>query len=489
MWATQMQASQALPPGRRDDEGRWVDVWRERLDRLRTDRPWLFDALDHDRRDDYWRERDIPVERIEVPTFLVCGYRDLHAASVVDYFERIDAPKRLLLGPWRHTMPHRGSESAVDFRRQALAWYDQFLGDEETGVLDDPPVAYYTERDGGWRRDAGVWRTADRFAAGDDATTLAIAPAGLVPADAYGAGDGAVERTYEFDQTVGVDSMERIGMIQHTDLDARPDDARSLVFETPPLETPLELTGEGTVSLRIATTTTDPLLVARVTDVAPEGPSRPVSHGYLRASRRSSHADPTPLDPGREYAVDIRLSPRSHVFEAGRRLRLALSAAYFPRAEPAPEQGSFTVRSSPDAPATLTLPGRAHRDGVAFADVVEMSPPDAALVPPTSPFVRDGDEDWRVVRESGRVRFTATKTTRLAPPDGSELVWSHDVSAAVPARAPRAAVVRNDVAVTLERPLESVTAEATSRVARDYAVLTSRVSVDGEAVFDERWIR
>lgn len=491
MWATQMQASQALPASTRDPDGRWADVWKDRLEYLRDARPWLFNSLDHDTFDGYWERREIPVERIDVPTFAVCGYRDLHTGSVVDYFDRIEAPKRLLLGPWRHTMPHRGTENAVDFRRQALAWYDRHLKGKDVDGDDSPTVVYYTEREGGWKRDAGVWRGADAWAGAtpDETVTFALAGDGLVPADTF---DGEpVNRTYEVDQTVGVNSMERIGMIQHTGLDARPDDTRSLVFETEPLPDPLELTGDGTLTLRLSASTSDPLVVVRLTDVDPEGTSRPITHGYLRASRQTSHVEPTPLEPGREYELEIPLHPRSHVFEAGHRVRVALSGAYFPRAEPAPEQGSFTVSSSPDAPATLTLPGREHLGGVAFEDTVAMSPPDTARVPVSSQFVASADEDWRLSRrpDDESVSFTATKTTRLRPPNGSEITWSHDVEAGVPARDPRAAYVRNDVTVTLQRRMETIVSEATSRVTHDYAALTSQVTVDGQVVFDERWVK
>jgi hypothetical protein len=491
MWATQMQASQALPTGTRDPDGRWATVWKDRLASLEAARPWLFNSLDHDTRDDYWEDRDVPVEHIEVPTFAVCGYRDLHTGSVVDYFDRIDAPKRLLLGPWRHTMPHRGAENAVDFRRQALAWYDHFLKGRPSDRLDGPTVVYYTERAGGWKRDAGVWRGADAWtgATADDTVTFALGADGIVPASSFEA--GAIERTYEFDQTVGVNSMERIGMIQHTNLDARPDDARSLVFETAPLERALELTGDGRLTVRLSSTTSDPLVVARLVDVDREGISRPVSHGYLRASRRESHEEPSPIEPGREYELEIPFHPRSHVFEPGHRIRLGLSAAYFPRAEPAPEQGSFTVASSPGNPSVLTLPGREHSGDVSFDDTVTMSPPDTELVPVSSQFVVGSDEDWHLSRQPDHesVTFTATKTTRLRPPNGSELTWSHDVEAGVPARDPRAAYVRNDVTATLELPMETIVSTATSRVTRDYATLDSRVTVDGQVVFDQQWLR
>ena len=163
VWATGFQARQALPPGRRDGDGRWARVWHDRLDRLAGERPWLFRFLDHDLEDDFWAERAVDPEEVDVPTLAACGTRDVHTASMVPFVEALDVEKRLLVGPWRHRMPEQGRETAVDFRRQAVDWFDRHLRSEEPDGDGDracdpdlPPVAYWTERDGGWTVDAGT---------------------------------------------------------------------------------------------------------------------------------------------------------------------------------------------------------------------------------------------------------------------------------------------------------------------------------------------
>jgi hypothetical protein len=60
------------------------------------------------------------------------------------------------MGPWRHNFPYVGRETAADFRRQAREWFDHFLRDADTGVLDRDPIQFRTERDGGGTVGGGV---------------------------------------------------------------------------------------------------------------------------------------------------------------------------------------------------------------------------------------------------------------------------------------------------------------------------------------------
>jgi hypothetical protein len=484
-WLPLMQALQSLPPSRRDDAGRWAEIWRERLDRLADARPWLFQYLDHESpKDDYWRDKDISpaaVAEIDVPTFLVDGWRDSFVHANTAYFERIDAPKRLLLGPWRHTRPQEGRETRIDFRPQVVEWFDRFLKDEDNGALERPTVAYWTERRGGGTAD-GVWRGSERWPpAASTPTTFALSADGL--ARDPGATD-PVEREYEADYTVGLDSTARYGPPQ----DTAGDDARSSCFETR-LDRPFELTGPGEAELRIVPRTSDPFLAVRLVDVQPDGSTSLVTYGYLRASHRNGHGDPEPLVPGEPTAVRVPLKPTSHVFEEGHRLRVALSASLFPVALPPRGAGGFTVASDPHDPSTVTLRGRDHAPAVAFDDAVRMGDPDDRI-PPTSPSVR-ATSSLETAREHtddvGTFRRTTDATYDL--PDGGTMRHDQSATGTVAADDPLSATFRGENRVVLDRRTERIEVRQTSRVTRDASHLTVRVSVDDEVVFDAAWRR
>ncbi|WP_135828452.1 CocE/NonD family hydrolase [Halorussus halobius] len=487
-WTPYMQVLAALPPSRRDPDGRWADVWKARLSSLRDQEPWLFQFLEHESKDEYWRGKDVPVSRIAVPTFAVCGWRDRYARSTVEYFEAIDAPKRLLLGPWRHEMPHRGRETAVDFRRQVVEWFDHYLKDGDTAAPERPEIAVWTERDGGGTVGGGTWRQLDSWPEAGEGEDLAFAasPSGLVDATEFDAGE--VEREYEIDHTVGVDSLDDV-YVGSEPTDTNADDARSMSFETEPFESAVELTGTGEARLRITSTVEDPYLAVRLLDVSPDGSATLVTHGELRAKHRRGFDESDELTPGTEYAVTVPLKPKSHVFEPGHRLRVAVSGAYFPLNFPSREQGALVLSSAPESPSVVRFPGRTHGDGATFDDAIAMSGPDETV--PRHPQRVHGERStWRVTRD--HLNDSATVVTADAfdadLPHAS-LSFSEEVTADVVADDPASAAIQSDIEASLDYPTETVTVRATSRVTRDVADIDLTVRVDGQTVFEHRWHR
>jgi hypothetical protein len=83
-----------------------------------------------------------------------------------------------------------------------------------------------------------------------------------------------------------------------------------------------------------------------------------VSFGVLNLTHRNSHAMPEPLVPGQHFSVRLQLNEAGHRFEAGHRLRIALSTAYWPMVWPAPEAGTLELEPGKSR---LELPARASR--------------------------------------------------------------------------------------------------------------------------------
>ncbi|MGH6664878.1 MAG: CocE/NonD family hydrolase [Pseudolabrys sp.] len=120
-----------------------------------------------------------------------------------------------------------------------------------------------------------------------------------------------------------------------------------LIFGTPPLEKPLEITGPVAAKLWISSETTDAdlFLVLRlfdpqgkeVTFIGSNDPRTPVGLGWLRASHRKlnpkktlpyrpwhSHDEIQPLKPGEPVEIDIEIWPTCIVVPAGYRLALSV---------------------------------------------------------------------------------------------------------------------------------------------------------------------
>ena len=506
VWATEFQARQALPPGRRDEDGRWARVWHDRLDRLGSDRPWLFRFLDHDLDDEFWAERRVDPDEVAVPTLAACGTRDVHTASMVPFVEALEVEKRLIVGPWRHRMPEQGRETAIDFRRQAVEWFDHHLRDGEVRDRDEepgselPPVAYWTECDGGWRVGAGTWRGRDRWPTVETHPTrsFVLTSRGLEQAEeTEGGGDIAGEsvvRERAYDHTVGMESLERVGGVENPGVDTSADDARSITAESAVLEDAVEFTGTGVVAARVSATTPAPVVGVRVVDVAPDDDARLVTSGRIAADHRTGHGpgEPEPL-PGGEVPVDLEipLTPTSHVFEPGHRVRLAVAAAHLPRALPRPEQGRLRLHSAPGERTALRFPGSVHESRVPeFDDAVEMAPPDER-VPVRTPYTSGVTGRWETTRDhtDDGARFHLSGGKTVTRPDGTALTWHRDVTASVVADAPGTSTFVTRVDAELDYGHETVEVEATGRVSPHASHLETVVRVDGATVFDERWRR
>ena len=486
-WTALVQALQAMPPTYRDSEGRWAAVWSERLDGLRAYDPWLFQFMDHEARDEYWESRDITVEAIRVPTLAVSGWRDGYPQTTIEYVEAIDAPTRLVLGPWRHIMPHRGRESAIDFRRQVVTWLDHFLKGAENEALDGPPIQYWTERDGGGIVDGGVWRGREEWPRADESSDVlmwTLTSGGLVSGEGFEGRPLDVE--YEVDHTVGVDSFD-----QGRPTDTTPDDVRSLTFESDPLDRPIEVTGTGTVRLRLVPTTPDPVVSVRLIDVHPDGEARLVSHAELQASRHTGVEVPTDLVPGEETTISLKLKPTSHVFKSGHRLRVAIAGAWFPAMCPTPGEQTLTVRSSSTNPAVVRLPGREHDGEPTFDDAVEMAKPDTAVVPTVSPAIVDSDRSWSITREQHRDKATVASSSRqvIDLPHAERMTYSQAIEAAVVADDPTSATLNRRTEIEIVYPTETVRIGAENTVSQAVTQAHTTVSVNDRTIFDETWTR
>lgn len=118
-----------------------------------------------------------------------------------------------------------------------------------------------------------------------------------------------------------------------------------LVYETEPLEEPLEVTGRVAVELRVSSSAVDTDFTAKLVDVYP--PSEDYPEGYdlilndsiIRTRFREGFDREVFLEPGEVVSVSILLPPTSNLFAQGHRIRLDVSSSNFPRLERNPNTG------------------------------------------------------------------------------------------------------------------------------------------------------
>ncbi len=359
-WGSLLTIYSAYPPDPQVVGADWRDMWLQRLDALQ---PFAARWMEHPWRDDYWRHGSVCEDyaAIDVPVYAIGGWADGYSNAVPRLLAKLSCPRKGLIGPWAHTFPHDGVPGpAIGFLQEALRWWDQWLKDRDTGILDEPLLRAWMQENVPPKPQYETWP--GRWVAEEQWPSDRILPQVWYLNVGHLDGRAAPSQALSFSspQTTGVRAGEwsAFGADGEMPRDQRPDDGGSLVFDSDPLAARTELLGAPLLELELASDQPVALLAARLCDVAPDGSSLRVSYGLLNLCHRDSHAHPQPLQPGRRYRVRLQLNDLAHAFPAGHRLRLALSSSYWPIAWPAPAPATLSVYTGTS---TLRLPVRPPR--------------------------------------------------------------------------------------------------------------------------------
>ncbi len=403
-WSAIMFANNSCPPDPELVGERWREMWHQRLEDSGL---WLDTWLQHQERDDYWRHGSVCEDyaAIRCPVFAVSGWADGYSNAVFRLLANLEVPCKGLIGPWSHRYPHLArTEPRIGFLQESLRWWDHWLKGMPTGVMDEPPLRVWMQEalHPATRYDArpGRWVAEPRWPS-DTITTL---PLGLDLG-----GELLLEGTSSDPGATALRSPLRTGLLAGKwcsyaagpDLpgDQREDDANSLTFDTPPLDTRIEILGAPVVDLEVAVDRPVAMLAVRLCDVDELGASTRVTYGLLNLTHRASHEHPVLLEPGRRERVTIPLNDVAHSFQPGRRIRLAISTSYWPLAWPPPEPTTATVWP---ASSRLRLPVRQPRDEDGTLRTLP-DPEGAAEV--TRHTVEPERRAWRLSRDLGTEQF------------------------------------------------------------------------------------
>jgi len=390
-WGAIMLANQARPPdpALRAD---WRELWLERLDAMPF---WPALWMRHQRRDVYWRHGSVceDFSAIACPVFAVGGWADAYTNAVPRLLEGLQVPRLGLIGPWAHVYPQDGKPGpAIGFLQEALRWWDHWLKERATGVMDEPMLRAFIEEGPGNRELAP-----GRFVGETQWPSPRIARRAW-SLDEAGLGRPGSAATIEVCSPcwtgAGVGEWMGTGAPHEAPADQRLDDGFSRCFDSAALGERLELLGAPEFEIELASDKPVAQICVRLCDVSPDGASRRVSYGVLNLTHRDSHAEPSALTPGRFYRVRLKLNDCGHVFRPRHRVRLALSSAYWPLIWPAPECATLTLR----LPATLTLP---VREAAPDEPPVVFAPPEAGAATPKT-MLGAGRVERRVDFDLGR---------------------------------------------------------------------------------------
>jgi hypothetical protein len=205
--------------------------------------------------------------------------------------------------------------------------------------------------------------------------------------------------------------------------DQRGEAGGSLVFDTEPLQKPLEILGAPIVHLVFSSDRPSAFVAATLSEVLPDGAATRVSYGILNLTHRDGHEDLKPLEPGKRYEVRVRLNECGQRFGVGSKVRLALSTAYWPVVWPSPEPVTLTIIAGASA---LELPVRPPR--AEDSDLRPFAPAESAP-PLKTKILRPGDRKIDLTRDV----LTARATIERFQDDGlvrvEDFDWEYRTSA------------------------------------------------------------
>ena len=317
--------------------------------------PWSLLYLKHQHDGPFWRSPVRPYSEIKIPCFLIGGLLDGYRDSVTDMLQQTQAPLKTIVGPWNHTFPHDAVPGPqIEWREEAVRWWDYWLKGRDTGVLKDPKLIIFMQH---WHPPnptlenvPGEWRREDSWPPHD------VKPLTMFLHPNHTLAESPAQKNVhqlKYIPSAGVEAGFWWGELLS---DPRPVDAFSLVYDSAPLTEEVAILGHAHVLLQASATAPLADWFARLSDIAPDGTVTQITGAGLNGAQRESMAEPRDLDPGKVYALDITMHLTSWVFPQGHRIRLAVSNALWPMVLPTPYSMTTSLELGGSSGSRLMLP-------------------------------------------------------------------------------------------------------------------------------------
>lgn len=399
-WGSIMQLYNAMPPDPQIVGPRWRDMWKERLDSMTY---WPAQWLEHQTRDEMWDRGSISVDYadVQVPVYFFGGWADLFRDTPFRIAEHLDGPVKVLMGPWAHLYPHEAEPAPkIDFLGELIRWWDHWLKDKDTGLLDEPrlrfwiqdgvpPAGRHVDRPGRWVEEP-EWPSPNvttqrywlnRTGLDDDAKTDE-GPISVMSPTIFGAASG---------------DMCSFAIPGDMPADCRIDAGGALSFGSSDLDSPLDILGQPRLTLEVSADKSQGFVVVLLIDEAPDGAQTLITRGFANLVHRDGPTRVALVTPGEKMTIDVPLHGIGYRLAAGHRMVVQVGTAYWPILWPSPE------------PVTLTLePGRSSLH-LPLRRTPSQEPSPRALSAPPSPeprkiaSVRDGhlERGWSMDATTG----------------------------------------------------------------------------------------
>ena len=274
--------------------------------------PILFDFMLHKLDGPYYRDRSVSerLDKIKVPCYVGGPFFSFFSQPQMNVFNRVTTPKKMFLYTDMGTRPWRANHDEL------LRWYDYWLKGIETGIMDEPTIRYQTTGMTTWQ--AGeTWPL--ETTQWTDFHFQSLELLGSEP-------DFWNEEPDAFVQQPLYVTEKR----------------NRVTYVSPPLPYDLQVTGPPRITFYADIDQDDTCWRVEVRE-ADSDEIYPLGSGWLKASHRAlddakstpweiahDHTQEVPIVPGEinEYVVQLR--PMSHLFRAGKQIKVEISCIDIP---------------------------------------------------------------------------------------------------------------------------------------------------------------
>ncbi len=327
------------------------------------------DWIAHPSNDGYWDEVSFlnHLADLDIPVYHQSGWFDGDGiGSKLNYRAmRNDGHgnQKLVLGPWGHTATAMrwgplntdfGPNAIIDLETSYTRWLDHWLLGIDNGIDREPLVSVFVMGSDQWLygneyplpeteftkfylTSGGHANTSE----GDGVLTIEPSTGEAVAYDAYAydPGDPTPVPTmyYDLDATDGEEESDKIESVEHVRARHRAfygriDKERSdiLVYDTPPLDTPMTFVGPISAVLYASSSAKDTDWHMRLSMVKENGNIFPLTHGVIRARYRESFSEPQLLEPDQIYEYHLDMWQTGITIPVGAKIRIEVASASFP---------------------------------------------------------------------------------------------------------------------------------------------------------------
>ena len=317
---------------------------------LRTIAPYYNDWLHHPPEDPFWNFAELKNKygrtRAAVLNFSAWNDDNYGPEGAITNYLGLVASRRgqpsataLLLGPWVHgsdaTARTRfgerdfGPTAAIDYDDVVLTWMDRYLRDDPRATVLSG-VRYFVMGANQWKT-SDTWPPEGRervfYLSGGEASRRELTS---TPPSGPPSGASAPSTFVSDPDDPVLNPYESAGVHDYQSLAKRRD---VLTFDSSPLARDLEVTGPIRARIHLSCDCYDTDLWVRLLDVAPNGAAyNLMSPGLdvIRASYRDLEKGRQLLTPGQVYQITLDRLVTSNVFRAEHRVRIQISATFFP---------------------------------------------------------------------------------------------------------------------------------------------------------------